>query len=344
MMTPFEALEETLAVVSSETPIAEGFYQRRLPLLSKWPIYVAIHHPTKRRALTIELEASAAEKHRVKDDVRGYRIEALPGPPGRTQVRIREADAAGLNIFLILCADLVGMLLPVGEGMRAARLLAARLTHWKMFFQRAASDGLSREEYIGLYGEMCFIEAMLARMLPAERVIGGWSGPLGSNQDFTFGTCAVETKTTTGNNAYHIRVTNVRQLDACGLSQLVLAHYLFDFREGSGRTLQTAVESVRAALTAIAPEATFGFEERLIAAGFVKGVQQPYGEYGFTLRHDHMYAVESGFPRILESDVAAGVSDLSYSIDLAAASSFRLQDDGFWTQLGQALCQTIPNC
>lgn len=344
-MTPFEALEDTFAVLGSETPIIEGFYQRRLPLQSKWPMYVAIHHPTKRRALMIELDATAAEKHRVKDDVRGYRVEALSaGPPARTLVRIQEAATAGLNIFLILCADLVGMLLPVEDGMEAARLLAGRLTHWKLFFQRAVNDGLSREEYIGLYGEICLIEAMLDRMMPPARVIGGWSGPLGSNQDFTFGTCAVETKTTSGNDAYHVRISNLRQLDPSGLSQLFLTHFLFDFREGSGRTLKAAVESVRATLGSISPEAALDFEERLIAAGFAAGVQQPYGEHGFAFRHDHMYAVEAGFPRVLESDVPAGVSDVAYSIDLAAASSFRLEKDGFWSQLGQALCQTTPNC
>lgn len=342
MMTPIEAIEEVFTIVSSETPIAQGFYQRRLSLQSKWPIYAAIHHPTKRRSLIFELEAAAAERHPVKDDARGFRVEFFPGPAGRTHVRIQEADAAGLSIFSIFCGDLVQVLLPVADCMEAARQLATRLAHWKLFFQRFATDGLSREEYVGLYGELCFIEAMLARKFSPERVIGGWSGPLGSNQDFTFGTCAVEAKTTTGNDAYHIRISNLRQLDPSGLCQLFLTHYLFDFREGSGRTLQSAVKSIRTALSIVAPEAAHGLDERLLAAGLVEGVQQRYEGYGFTLRHHHLYAVESGFPRILETDVPVGVSDVAYSIDLAAAFSFRLDDDGFWAQLGQALCPTTP--
>jgi len=118
-------------------------------------------------------------------------------------------------------------------------------------YQRGIQPGLCREDYVGLYGELSFIEAALNKGLAPLDVINSWQGPLGTNQDFLFGPKALETKTTTGNEINNVRITNIRQLDSTGLQALFLARYAFDFRQGAGRTLPQLVAVIKHALSAV---------------------------------------------------------------------------------------------
>ena len=159
--------------------------------------------------------------------------------------------------------------------------------------------------------------------IAAEVLTHAWEGPLGANQDFLFGTVAVEVKASTGNETDSVRISNIRQLDDTGLGQLFLHHAAYDFRDGSGRTLPMLVRRLRHCLSASAGALVI-FEERLLAAGYVEPSPSAFDRYGFTTRFRRCFRVATGFPRLLELLLPRGVFNVCYILDLAACAAFEV--------------------
>lgn len=335
-MTASEALKQTWAAVALEASHAEGYYHRRIPLAGSWPAHAGIHRPTDARVLILETDAKSVRGLRLQDETRGYSITVGPDDAGRSDraaIRIHEATTGFREIFAIFCADILEHWLPHTAAPDALKALAARLARWRKFFQRGPQTGLTREDYIGLYGELSCIEAGLTAGLAPVPLVSGWQGPTGTNQDFLFGPTAVEIKTTTGNEIDRVRITNVRQLDSTGLQALFLVHYAFDFRQGTGRTLPQLIGALRSALASASPEALSTLNDRLLDAGFLDGTPNDFDSWGFTPRHSDVYAVADDFPRLLESGLPSGVSEVAYTLNLSVATQFKFASADFWAHI-----------
>lgn len=335
-MTVSETLKQTWDSVVAEKSQADGYYHRRIPLTYAWPAHAGIHRPTNARILILETELKSVRGLRLKDETKGYSIDVGPDEAGRNDratIRIQESSAGYREIFTIFCADILEHWLPHAGASDCLKALSSRLARWKKFFQRGAQLGLSREDYVGLYGELSFIEAGLKVGAGSLPIVNAWQAPLGTNQDFLFGQVAVEIKTTTGNEIDKVRITNARQLDSTGLQCLFLARYAFDFRQGSGRTLPQLVAVLKTSLAAISPDALSVFNDRLLEAGFVEGTPNEFDAWGFTPRHFDVFNVGEGFPRLLESCLPSGVSEVAYTLNLSAAQSFQIAEPDFWTRI-----------
>lgn len=335
-MTVSETLKQTWAAVGLEASHAEGYYHRRIPLASAWPAHAGIHRPTDARLLILETDATSVRGLRLKDETRGYAITVGPDDAGRSDratIRIHEATTGFREIFAIFCADILEHWLPHTAAADALKSLTARLARWRKFFQRGPQAGLSREDYVGLYGELYHIEAGLAAGLAPAPLVSGWQGPTGTNQDFLFGPTAVEVKTTTGNEIDKVRITNIRQLDSTGLEALFLAHHAFDLRQGTGRTLPQLIDALRSTLAATSAEALSTLNDRLLDAGFLDGTPNEFDSWGFTPRHSDVYTVADGFPRLLESGLPPGVCEVSYTLNLSVAAQFKVASSDFWAHI-----------
>lgn len=336
MMTASEALKQTWAAVGLEASHAEGHYHRRIPLACAWPAHAGIHRPTDARLLILETETKSVRGLQLNDETKGYSIIVGPDEAGRADratIRIQEATTGFREIFAIFCADILEHWVPHAAASDSLKSLTARLARWRKFFQRGPQAGLSREDYVGLYGELRLIEEGLAAGFPPAPLVAAWQGPIGTNQDFLFGPTAVELKTTTGNEVDKVRITNARQLDSAGLETLFLAHYVFDFRQGSGRTLPQLIQAIRTALAACSIEALSTLNDRLLDAGFLDGTPNEHDSWGFTPRHSAVYAVGNGFPRLLESSLPPGVSEVSYTLNLSTAAPFQIAHSDFWAHI-----------
>lgn len=333
-MTVSDTLKKTWSAVVAEASQAEGYYHRRIPLTCAWPAHAGIHRPTDARILVLETKLESVRGLRLKDETKGYTIDVGPDEAGRSDratIRIQETSAAYCEIFTIFCADILEHWIP--DAADSLKSLSNRLARWKKFFQRGGAFGLTREDYVGLYGELSFIEAGLNAGVASLPIVNAWQAPLGTNQDFLFGPVAVEIKTTTGNEIDKVRITNARQLDSTGLQNLYLTRYAFDFRQGSGRLLPQLVAALKSSLATISPDALSVFNDRLLDAGFVEGSPNEFAAWGFTLRHFDVFNVGESFPRLLESSLPSGVSEVSYILNLSAAAHFTVVEPSFWASV-----------
>src|SRR5437879_2283171 len=164
-MTVSESLEQTWKVVLTETSQAEGYYHRRIPMPSPWPAHAGIHRPTDTRILILETESVVIRGLQVKDESKGFSIDVNSDEAGRADrasIRIEETNPVYREIFTIFCADILEHWYPHTCASDSIKSLIRRLARWKKFFQRGTPLGLSREDYVGLYGELSFMEAGLS--------------------------------------------------------------------------------------------------------------------------------------------------------------------------------------
>lgn len=323
-----EVLSAAWKAASDDAGKTPGYYRRRLQLPLDLSVHGGVLVPGDMRCLSMEFEETSLRGLNFKDQVRGYLVESeLQSTRKAVLVHLRETSSAmPKDLFQILCTDILEHILPSKTATEVARTLHRRLQHWKKFFQNRSPDGLSRDEYIGLFGELEFFERCLQRGVSLQVISDAWQGPLQANQDFLFGNVAVEVKSVTANDAGTVNIANVRQLDDAGLSALFLCHVAYDFREGSGRILTSLIQSVRA-LLADGPDALAKFEDRLLAAGYIEPEISSFAGYGFTERQRFYFKVRNGFPRILESDLDPGVSNVCYAVNLSVCTTFAVSED-----------------
>ncbi|WP_181311183.1 PD-(D/E)XK motif protein [Nocardioides campestrisoli] len=182
------------------------------------------------------------------------------------------------------------------------------LDDWRALLRRALDD-LSREEVIGLIGEL---EVM--RLLAAEdpvSAVTGWTGPTGAVHDFSRQGRDIEVKSTAAVNATSVRISNLDQLDAALSTKLHLA-VVHLAAATDAPDIEARIEALRAA--GVPGNA---LETRLNDAGFFPGMELN-DPTRYVLREIRWWKVDPSFPGLRASDIAAsrllGVDRVSYDL------------------------------
>jgi ABC-type transporter Mla MlaB component len=311
-----EVLAEAWHDLENEDSRVPGTYERRVFSQSGKTIYLTLTRPAETGAIQI-IAPQRALRGWQELETRGFQLKLEPIPKSTAvRIRIELLAAAFTHPFRQLCSDVIAQHL-AHDTEDSAAATWQRITRWQRFFELTDDDGLSAERQIGLYGELFFIRRAIQNGSDAARILDAWQGPDGANQDFAFGPIAVEVKTSCNTRETQVSISNVRQLDDAGLASLFLCHLGTERRKGAGETLPEIVSHVREMLS----EFEISFSDKLIASGYLEDNASLYTDYGYVLRNLSFYRVALGFPRILSRDIATGVSEITYVIELAAASN-----------------------
>lgn len=335
MMKASELLQKLWNDIRKEGNSSPGYYYRRVALGVGLPAYAGIVCPGEHRRISLMAETGVLREISLRDITKGYTVEveaSAEGHGAKAFINITETSPSNTTIFTIVCTDILNQWLQEDNPEMAVKAVHQRLHHWHRFFQRE-SEGLSREEYTGLYGELSFLEALLSSGADPLCSVQAWKGPLGSNQDFLSGPVAVEIKCSTGNEVDRIMITNELQLDSSGLDLLFLYHCVYYFHEKTGRTLKHLVSSLSDQLGALSEEARLLFEDRLISSGYIREIPSSYDDWGFSERKIESFEVRKGFPRIVQPELSNGIVKVTYHIDLAACQQFKADNEAIINSL-----------
>lgn len=310
------SFDEIWRELEAERAQGAGRLVRRIHPESAVDLFLAVTKPSNRRMMALAVAASAVEE---LDDLPGgqgiqTRIEHPAGDP-RAQLQLVLMDPMSEDIFGALASDMAGAVAPVMADEEAVAAWVARLRRWQRMLAALSPDGLSGERQRGLYAELWMLRSHLLPAMDPEVAIVGWTGPSAASHDFELERGAVEVKSTAGKQHQVLRIASERQLDDTGVPALYLYHLSLDVRQGEGETLVEAVAALRAKLasTAAAPL----LEERLLLSGYAAAHEAHYRETAYTKREDNFFHVGAGFPRLVESDLPAGVGDVRYSVAVA---------------------------
>lgn len=310
-----------------------GQQRRRVLGASSHDCFVAVSFPDRHRLLSVVIDRKPPGTPVSRPLTSGmqllYGIEPTSGRP-TMDIVLREDSHS--DIFTALVADLLGALAVSSRPGTSADVLLARIEDWRRLLATVSPQGLTAEQQRGLFGELSVLRDVLLPEAGGAAVLA-WTGPDRQLQDFQFPGCAVEVKTTSGNSANTVRITSERQLDRRAAGQLFLVTLALDARrEGSGSALPDLVEDVRRKIRPLGMAAEF--EQRLTMSGYLQSQVHLYANRRYTVRRRLVHAVGEKFPKITEEDLPDGLSDVSYTLDLHAASAFRTSEPEMIRSLG----------
>jgi hypothetical protein len=231
------------------------------------------------------------------------------------------------DIFASLCESLIQSVIRLNTEQKIIRTVVNQLEKWKTLFEKNSSTGLTPAEQQGLYGELHFLQKLLSK---PDTLFGDalntWVGADKALRDFQGGNWAVEVKTTSTNNPQKVTINGERQLDDTLLETLFLYHFSVEVSNGNGQTLCQKIVVIRKILENDTPALSL-FNAKLFEAGYLDQHESFYRDRFYQVRSENCYKIENDFPRIKESELRGGVSDVRYSIILAMCDEYLISEN-----------------
>ncbi len=293
-----------------------------MPLAS--PIYIVIDSARTRQLLVSIREG---EEPLRSSATRGLEVSTeelrIGGAPARSYMRLVCASPSHHATFVALCEAIITGVLCDPENQRTA--VVRCLERWRSFWA-ADQSGLTREQALGLFGELWFLYRWCDPL--SLSAVAGWQGPTGARHDFQWPAASVECKTSasaTAGAAVHV-IANLDQLADAETGQLCFFSLHVAEDTLAANSLPVLVERISAAL---APEAEglSLFLERLAGAGYNPADSGRYTR-SFRVLTEELYRVDDSFPRLtrrmLQTLLPDGIGDISYTLAMSVCGPWRI--------------------
>lgn len=291
-------------------------------------VYVAIKAPERLRCIAAHLSASVDLKLKSWDKLRDIKIEILrdANQLEKQFLLILLLNNQHLDIFSVLCEDLIQQVADITIETELIKQLLVRLEKWRLLFEKIGQQGLSEEAQRALYGELYFLRKFLRNMPDTDYCINSWKGIEKSVQDFQFADWAVEIKTTHGKNQQKLYISSERQLDIALVPRIFLIHFSLEVCQNHGETLNSIVDNLLEILSD-SPAAHNIFRLKLLEAGYFEVHKHLYTGTGYSIRQENIYRITDDFPKITEAQIPSGVGDVRYSLVVSANESWTLTEE-----------------
>jgi hypothetical protein len=327
MMTKIESIWDELSI-KKEKENAGGFVVRRYEAELKADFFAGIRVATNQYSLLYLCQREYLGRSLFKDQLSGIEIGTHPYERDSNKLYLMIALKGERNrdVFAALVEDLIASTGNETDERRVLRRLEQRLGIWQALLDGAARPGLTREQQIGLYGELKLMMDAIEWMPDCmNTLLPAWIGPEGENRDFQAAGFAIEVKSSTANRQQKITISNERQLDPTHLQHLYLVYYALEAIEGRGQTLNMIVQELRDLVEAIQPRLLPVFNTKLLCAGYYQHHAVEYDALGYEIRLRRLFEVQGDFPRIQEGELRPGVGEVKYSITLDHLEQYEVQ-------------------
>ena len=177
----------------------------------------------------------------------------------------------------------------------------------------------------GLYAELLLLESYLSKKEASHiDTLHGWHRPAPANHDFDYTDYSQEVKAIS-RNATTIKITSEHQLMAVENKPLLMQLYRIDHVKKSNEdSLGNLYNSIKEMLE---PHESNIFEIKCAEDAFCEylGPKHMPLDYKFITIENFRYNVDQQkFPRIRKEKIDAGLSKISYSIDVSSIEEFKV--------------------
>lgn len=237
-------------------------------------------------------------------------------------------DAESIGEFAYLCEKVVDEIKQQSDIKKAVKAFVNSLERWKKLFERKRTEGLSKEEQQGLYGELTYLGKLISRY-DCSVAVPFWVGSNRALRDFQGKNWAVEVKTTVSNNPEALTINGERQLDDTMIDHLFLYHLSVEASNSTGESLPDKVATIREQLKDDLPTLNL-LNNKLFEAGYFDLQDNLYKERCYKFRKERFYEVKDKFPRITESGtygILDGVGDVHYKISIATCEEYEVSEN-----------------
>lgn len=233
--------------------------------------------------------------------------------------------------FSVMCYDIAERS-KRGETSEAAAVIVIEcLRNWAALLKRRSQKGLSRNEVMGLWGELSSLDALLvARPGNEYQIIRGWGGPNGEQRDIGFNGNRIEIKTQLSTRSLGLRISSLDQLDDRGDQLKVILNRISP--SDNGASLTDLIEIISQRLLSNR-NAQSEFELKIELTGYDSDLQAC--KELFALDERISFTVSENFPRLIPSNVPSGIKSAEYEIAGAAIVQFQIT----WSELVENLSE-----
>ena len=240
--------------------------------------------------------------------------------PGAIRLGLTLIDQSLSKSFSVMCFDIAERSKNSKSVDEAFVIVLECLNDWSDLFKRKGKFGLSRNEALGLWGELFTLEKLVeAKKYSDEIVVQGWRGPNGDQRDIGFNKTRIEIKSQLSTKAISLRITSLDQLDDGGDNLNVVLNRISPSDAG-----HSLVDLVSRIYKLLEPSrlATLEFERKLALAEF--NDQLDVCKELFSLDEQLIYEVIDNFPKLTLATVPLGIKAAQYEISGAAIASFQI--------------------
>ena len=241
---------------------------------------------------------------------------AIPGQPTSSYLDVGCRDRVGNFIFDVIGGEILAAL--AAGKQEPSEIVQHIVARWKRFWGEMPLQILSREEQIGLFGELWFL---LYWLLPkfGRGVIHAWRGPFGSRHDFEWSSHSVEIKATTNTRGRIHRINGIDQLSPPESGQLFLCSINLNEEAGATHNLLTVIHSCRQHFERD-DELLSRFENSLFRIGYSPAHDEEYSKATYRVKECVLFLVKDNFPRLVPDTFAGapppGIERIDYLINL----------------------------
>lgn len=309
-----------------------GFVRLRIPAVKACAAYAARSVSTGLSAFVIEMRTSELPSTIDLPEAAGVQLIAeavTPGRSGRTRVVLALTNATFDREYRVFVNDVALRLSKADTESAAASTLHETFYRWLRFLRQRAGQGLTREQRVGLVGELCFLQLLLKRV-PAGDALAAWKGCDSNHHDFSMPRGATEVKATTQTDARTIHVSNISQLEPPNGRPLFL--FLLHLRASASGDIElpSLVQQVGDGF----PESLRAkFENSLMACGYHQDLEEDRPEERYELISRRYFHVGDGFPRLPRAAIPSGVEGVTYKVALGACKEHEIKDEQVWNML-----------
>lgn len=298
--------------------IAEGW--RTIAIMHGMPVQVRAgrYFPGNEEALLIGFSRESLPSAESLPSGRGFLVSLVSpeqelGLSG-SWICLRRMPAGSIDLFALVAGDILD-LLASSSGLSEVKLLSiflVRVRAWQDFMSKAGRDILTREEEVGLFGELHAFEQLIEAGAPPLSVAEAWEGPLDGLHDFVFGGGALEIKSTVSAGGFTLHISSLDQLDCLKYQNIFLYGLRFVLSE-RGEILPEKIEKIKNMISDQSAIASFG--SRVIAAGYRHSTSDHYNRR-FEFVEGLAFHIDEKFPKLSGSNVAPQITRAEYDLDI----------------------------
>jgi hypothetical protein len=254
----------------------------------------------------------------------GIDITLVECERGIWELYMRLLDASQVDIFKALCSNLMSATRSLNRNQDSAgiQIILTRLMRWQELLKVRKEKLLTKNQVLGLFGELLFLKELLLTRLSPMVAVTAWRGPYGDEQDFLVGNWMVEVKTQLSSSDRKLHISSVDQLDITS-GQILVCHQILglaDAKEHSARSLNTLVDEILGIFIQDHSDAADMLQAVLIEFGYIS--REEYDDPFWMLGERAYYDVTDEFPALRASMLPTGVEDVRYSIKVESCSPF----------------------
>lgn len=223
-----------------------------------------------------------------------------------------------LSVYLNLIEEIINSISHENNEEKIKIIIEEKLNAWKKCFENEDFSGLTKEEELGLIGELLTINKLFdLKEYEIEEILSCWKGPENNLHDFKFADKIYESKTSFTNV---VKISNIDQLDYETYKNLFLFKIILTKNTNQlDININNLIKDLRNKFKN--KEQRQLFNNKINLYGYFDYHAENYKDF-YNLLSIHKYKIDENFATINKKDLKIGIQNINFEIDISYCQKY----------------------